>query len=516
MFKELENLKIKNKVYLRNNTFVFKNNSKEPLSNYSFFLLAEAIDKIFLKNNYRKIMISHEGINFNKKIYDVIGYYLNEKKYLILNYESLLSTNLILDEKFYKSGYYDVLIKFIQKSKNVLEMKIYSDNFELVNSNEILNYYNSLNIEYLPYKDFISTNINCLSYIENMSSKKDMLKPFANIKQRYKSKSFIACKDYFSSKLISDLLKNYNTDFKIPKKNKNYRWINFSTSFFYRWSLIKQNYKNIFYFDDLSNIKIALWLNKKFTQMKFQDIVLIYLDFFFEELKRAKVDISEKFIVIPQNATYQVIDLVNQYKVKWFYYDEDKNNNKFNDPNCLFVFINNKVIANPRYSIQFNNYYFFICLIWMLNTYTNRNNLLNFKCKRINEVFGKLKIKSKKYKFNKNLINPLIESAKEMINVIHNRNDNSKTLLKNINIFNKWNDDKLILFKLITNKHHQLVFIYDDITSKLIVEFQLCYEYEFKSYNVFLDKLKLGYFVLKLLSKAKKIHLKQIKNNSKK
>ncbi|UUM19174.1 hypothetical protein [Mycoplasma sp. 1018B] len=80
----------------------------------------------------------------------------------------------------------------------------------------------------------------------------------------------------------------------------------------------------------------------------------------------------------------RIIKLLNHYHVNYYY---DKHSN-INFSNLLFSYDNKKVNSFPA-TVKYDNiFYFYLCLIWMLNIYKNRNNLLLFKYKQVINLYG--------------------------------------------------------------------------------------------------------------------------------
>ncbi|UUD34929.1 hypothetical protein NPA07_03905 [Mycoplasmopsis caviae] len=491
-----------------NNGFLLKSYAGNKIELSTILRLMQAFNNSIL-NKHCNILLSYEGSSFDSDNFKYIASYFIQKGHIVFNYHNCLSTNLILDEFAYKKGKYDFLIKFNNIINNhYLEVKILDNNFELLNTQvqeNIYNYYQNNSWENQEIKLNSPILINEFELIDELTSNEQMLKAFTNVKQRYKTLSYFAYDNDFSKRVGSELLNNYQCKFISNNKNislSRLKWLSFFAT---RSLYYKQKIQNIFHFDNNSNLSVCLRLSEKFKWLNSHELVLIYLDFFLEEIKRNGIDITNSFVIVPQNTTFQILELLKQYKVKYYYYDPNGNSKLLKSENCLFAYIENKYIANPRFSNQFNNYYFFICLIWMLNSYTNRNNLLSFKHNQLSERVGKVKIFKKSYKFQFDKIDNLLKYFSL----------NYKRWFVTYNAYKVWNDNKYMLFKLINNRKHQAIFYWDDIRERLVVEYQMCSHFEDISNSIWIDKIKLQillYFLIKQSNSSK--FTKSIKNKN--
>ncbi|RMX35831.1 MAG5620 family putative phospho-sugar mutase [Mycoplasmopsis fermentans] len=482
---------------IRNDTFLFKTNNKEKIELSSILRLLQAINKTILKSN-SNILLSFEGQEFYNENIQYFSSYFIKNNHNVFKYHNNFSISLILDEYAYKKASYDFLIKFKNiKNDNYITIQIFDKNFEILTSENLQKIYDYYQLNKWQNKEIVIKDpklVNEFELIDELASKEQILKAFVNVKQRYKTLSYFASDNKFSQSIGTELLNNYQNKYITNNKNislLNLKWLTFfAASSWYRENKIQ----NIFHFDINSNLNVCLRLNDKFKWLNSHELVLIYLDFFLEEIKRNGIDISNSYVVVPQNTTYQILELLKQYKVKYYFYDLKNINKQLKNESCLFAYIDNKFIANPRYSTEFNNYYFFICLIWMLNSYTNRNNLLSFKYNQLAERVGKIKISKKSYKY----------SFDKLENLIKYFSLNYKRWFTAFNAYRVWNDHKYMLFKLINNKKHQMIFYWDDVKGKLVIEYQMCCNFENISNTVWRDKLKLQILLFVLIKKAQK------------
>ncbi|MGV2393354.1 UNVERIFIED_CONTAM: hypothetical protein O8I53_10585 [Campylobacter lari] len=198
--------------------------------------------------------------------------------------------------------------------------------------------------------------------IDYQASQKGILKDFAFVKSRYKSKSLMFLNNEYQTKMLGQLFENYDSDVNVLKSNHDYAKIRFYKLFsqtFYQ----NKKYQSIFKIDEFANLDTYLYVNKKYRLFNEHQLILLYLDFLINELKRSGVNTKELFVIVPHNATYQVIELLKFYDIKYYYYNQKNINNHINNDKCLLYYANGYFNTNPKYSKVFNNYYFLTSLI---------------------------------------------------------------------------------------------------------------------------------------------------------
>lgn len=338
---------------IRNDTFLFKTNNKEKIELSSILRLLQAINKTILKSN-SNILLSFEGQEFYNENIQYFSSYFIKNNHNVFKYHNNFSISLILDEYAYKKASYDFLIKFKNiKNDNYITIQIFDKNFEILTSENLQKIYDYYQLNKWQNKEIVIKDpklVNEFELIDELASKEQILKAFVNVKQRYKTLSYFASDNKFSQSIGTELLNNYQNKYITNNKNislLNLKWLTFfAASSWYRENKIQ----NIFHFDINSNLNVCLRLNDKFKWLNSHELVLIYLDFFLEEIKRNGIDISNSYVVVPQNTTYQILELLKQYKVKYYFYDLKNINKQLKNESCLFAYIDNKFIANPRYS----------------------------------------------------------------------------------------------------------------------------------------------------------------------
>lgn len=474
-------LKVKNNLYLCDNCLFFKPAINEQVSDFSFQILADLIAKHQLKNDLNnKILISYEGDENTYKTVNLLNFLLTKKGYTIYNFDAKFGVNISLDEIALKMHNLDLIIKIItcKNDPNSKVIYLYDSSLNYVpthmlfnifkeyretnpNDYKPLNYDDNFKVEMLKTKDLIDLQ----------ASKEEILKAFANVKPRYKSKNIIISNNEYANFLISKLLRNYDSDFLLKKDSNLTKFWLWWFKKFHRQTYEHSHNQGIFHVDNLSNFSYNLFLNRKIVNLNINEIVMIYLDFLIEEIKRSKTkDINDLFVVISPNSSYKITEILRQYNVKYYYYDNRQIDRLLNDKNCLFAVSFDKINANPRYSKIPNNYFFFICLTWMLNSYTNRNNLLSFKYNKLIENFGEIVYKQKRYKFKNKNIPPLIKN-------ITKKHKTFKHIFEELKVFDFSSLEKYVILKLTSYKRHAVILSYCPLREELIVDFQMCSQY---------------------------------------
>ncbi|MBZ4195437.1 hypothetical protein LAD73_01720 [Mycoplasma sp. 1331] len=493
----------KEELFLCSDSLLIKSDRKNPISDFSISFLFELIYKTIIKDD-ASFLISYQG---DEKHYNIVESLwnidvLNRKN--LFKYDSHCSTDISLDILAAKKYNIDYVVKLkIGRKCDFIYFYVYDlKNNYYISEQEYREVYKSFFIN--PTKAKINNDIHAdetkIISLDNLvtlqASNSEILKAFSNVKQRYRSKNMILTNDLYSLTLVENLFKNYDSSFKIKSNTIKNKINNFFYKLFHSNVSNLRPYQSIINIDSFTNLDISLNLNYKLKKVTLNTAVLIYLDFLIDEIKRSKfIDVSNLFVVIPQNATFQIIELLDQYNIKYVYYDPTAIYKYLWDENCLFAYTLDSVNANPRYSKINNNFYFLICLVWMLNSYTNRNNLLSFKYNLLCENFGKVKSIIKEYKFDSGNVHK--------IKSIIEQNAKNKIFDK-YEIFDIFISEKFVIAKfLMSDKKHQTIMWYDYKNSKICIEYQICFELNKNMRAWKFDYIRSKFFIKKLLKKAK-------------
>ncbi|QBF34913.1 hypothetical protein EG856_03285 [Mycoplasmopsis phocirhinis] len=499
----------KDSLLIVNNSLIFQHKSeKNPLSKQSLVLLSSAIDTVLKPQS--NILISLEGVSQNQYI-KKIACFLQYQNHKIYEYDKHVSIPLMVDEFVLKNEAIDYLIKIsISIQNQLIKIQIKDKNFDNLNSqtiNEIKNIYQKKPFFNFDYNSRQFEQIEYKKYLDLLTSKEQILKPFLHIKQRYLSTHLLSYTMKTNADILEKLLINNESrkTFKTLRKPHSFKFLKFLALFTKR-RLLKQNIKNIFHIEANSQLKVGLLLNNKYRFLSSNFLALIYLDFYLEEYKRSKFDISQFKILIPYTANYAVKDLLNQYHIQWEYFDENTYKKYKNDRNFVFAYTENYFMPNPQYSLEFNNYYFFACLEWMLNSYVNRNNLLNYKYNKLIETFGIVKTKHEEYKLQPKNIKYI---ASFIRNLYSGKKDKEWALME---VIEKWDNGKYYLFRVETIKKHEILIYYDYYKNKICVDLKMCMVYQYRSNYSFLDHFKLQFKIWKITNMLRKYVKKQKKS----
>ncbi|WP_029608932.1 MAG5620 family putative phospho-sugar mutase [Mycoplasma simbae] len=498
---------VKDKLILCNHAFVFTNKSdKDPVSLYSFLLLAQAISENIKAKS--KILVSMEGFGQGQYI-SKIARYLQYRNHLVYTYDKHTSVPLMVDEFCVKNYNLDYVIKIVVDTRNkCVKLLILNSKLEYLSLEQYANIeqiYSSNSVFNIDFEtmDLIKLDLNRL--VNTLTSKEHMLKPFVNIKQRYKSMSLLSHANNFALQIMTKLVTNYNSDFKFRKRKVSLYNLEFLLNIFTK-NYRNKEINNVFHFDELNTFSVHFLLKNKYKLMDIHSLALVYLDFYLEEYKRAQIDVSKFKVLIPFDAPNNIKELLLQYHVYYEYFDENTRFSVLNDKSYVFAYSKNGFIANPKYSKQINDYYFMICLVWMLNSYANRNNLFTFKYNKLIENFGSTKTTTTSCK----LTNLTIDSITEFIDQF-----NLNNLAKSgyfIEKINKWDTTLLFLFRIQTDKKHELIFYFDPSANELKITTHLRITYKYKSVYSFTDKFKITLLINKIIKDLKRfIKQKKIK-----
>ncbi|TKA59273.1 hypothetical protein MBOVa_1480 [Mycoplasmopsis bovis 8790] len=496
---------LSNKYYLSvsDNLLFLKSNSKEHIDEQLCSLVFEHICSVLDNGGNQKILLSYQG---DQKHYKTIEYIKNFpiKNFQVYVYDSRIGTDISTDEIAVKQNEIDYIVKFIfsEKSK-LISISIYDGKTKFYVKRNILeticeSFNANHKIEIYENKlDYEAELLSIDKLISIQASKEEILKAFFHVRARYKSRSLVIVNNDYLYSLFVQLFSNYDTSFKV-KKSKIASQSNKQIFDLFKNFLPKlKKYQSILKIDNYSNLTADFLIDYRLKNLSKDQIVLLYLDFLVEELKRSnQVDIKKLFVIIPPNASRQVIDLIKQYKMRYYFYDSNNIESSLSDENCLFAYSFSKINANPRYSKIHNNHYFVICLVWMLNIYRNRNNLLSFKYNSLRENLGGTKIiyKSQKFEFNK---------IKNLVSLIENHYLESKIFNK-IEVFNSWFDNNYAVLKLYSDQDKNSLILYFDIEkSRMIFEYHMCNESAKQSVPWKMQYLKTFWWVKKILKLSK-------------
>ncbi|MCT4469447.1 MAG5620 family putative phospho-sugar mutase [Mycoplasma sp. HS2188] len=498
----------KDLLMLVNNSLIFKQKTeKKPISKSSLILLAKGINSVIEANS--NILISIEGVTQNQYI-SKIACFLQQQGHKIYEFDKHISIPLMVDEFVVKNEPIDYLIKISISVKNkFVKVQIKDKNFENLNEKdieEITQIYDQNPVFNIDYELQPFEQIEYKKYCDLLTSKEQILKPFLNIKQRYLSTHLLSYTVKSNSKILEKLLINNGSEdtFKTTRKAHSFKFLKFLT-WFNKRRLLKRNINNIFHIDELSELNVGLLINNKYRFLNSNFLALLYLDFYLEEYKRGKVDVSQFKILIPYTANYAVKDLLSQYHIEWEYFDENTYRMYKDDKNFVFAYTENNFIPNPKYSLEFNNYYFFACLQWMLNSYVNRNNLLSFRYNKLIENFGVVKTKHEEYKLQPKNIKYISSFIRNLYN---GKKDKQWAQME---VIEKWDNGKYYLFRVETIKKHEILIYYDFYKSKICVDLKMCMIYEYRSNYSFLDHSNIQFKIWKITNNLRNYVKKQKK-----
>ncbi|MEA4115615.1 hypothetical protein VBM87_02365 [Mycoplasma sp. 744] len=468
-------INIKKKINIRyvNNSFLINS-----LDEYSLFNTLDKLSKLLINyfHDNKEIMIS---INlFNKKniqnyvnnfviflskyfqIYQLKNVFLIANELIYFTKEKNKYNNLI--HIYYDSDNSLLIVEFDCQSNFKLE-NIYND---LISDTKINNNFNNnlpsniINLDFQTIvNDFLSSEI-----INNN---------FKNLKERYKAEIKLIVKNSKYKEIINNLTNNYNA--KINSFIHNRHFVNDA----------------IFIFEKNLNLSLSIRTNKKFLKLDKNTIILLYLNFLLEELKRNKFNLNNYSVCISNDADMRIIKLLNHYHVNYYY---DKHSN-INFSNLLFSYDNKKVNSFPA-TVKYDNiFYFYLCLIWMLNIYKNRNNLLLFKYKQVINLYGIYKTIVKKINL-KNIDINIFKS--KLINKLENYKKSID--FKSYILINKLENYKFYLANIQTNENDNILLFYDYITNKINIKFNLCKEKKYQIFNWKLNYLKYKKIIKKIIN----------------
>ncbi|TQC54079.1 hypothetical protein E1I18_00540 [Mycoplasmopsis mucosicanis] len=491
---------LKAKLYKYNINLVFKPSSKkESINQQSLMLLASMINMHIKPNS--KILISLEGYTEGQYI-SKISRLLRQQNHQIFEYDIAQSVALTLDEYVMKQNNIDYLIKISIVGKlNNVQINLYDANLHHFSSEIIEKIHTNYELNPLLDQSIAHQNneyINLKSYQDELCSNNKILKAFVNIKQRYKSLFYLAHNNFNALEIAKTLLDNLKNDYRFNNKKSTLFWLKFKATFLRRLFLRKEIF-NLFYFDQNSQMHVGLNIKNKFKFFSNHELALLYLDFYFEEYLRAKFDISKFKVLLPYDSTLLLKNMLKQYNVHYEYFDENTQNSVLNDKSYIFAYDKNKFNGNPKFSSLLNNYYFFACLIWMLNSYTNRNNLLAYKYKKVQESFGKIKTNRFQFSVSVDQSDKLIQFTNQLNRILKSRR------IKEIEIINKWNDNNFYLANIYTHKNTQFSVFYDFINQKLNISLNFYIVYEHKSVYSLSEHIKNLFLTLKIAKNFKKM-----------
>lgn len=486
------------------NNHIYFSYSKKSLSllKRSILPLINAILSVVNINNNEKIWISYESGDLSEIIINSCNIF-NSKGYQTFIFDNFEQSNVSLDEYLYLEKGFNWHLRFTKYNK---DKKIKIDFFNIMkqarmsqpqaNSEQIVQKYLSQDGFDIEVDESILNFIPYHQTIKYVSSNKWILKAFAKIHHRYKGRVFIGTENKTSLELCASIMRQSNTDVEFVKKSINLKRFKIN-SWFYKPKLLAHKNKTmaLIHFDKYHDINLAIRQHNSYLWLSKDELALVYFDFIFEEMKRAKLNMADLFVVVPVNASKQLFELLTQYNISYRYYQNEYVLEYIDDKKCIFIYDGKQFNADPRFSRRFNNYYFLACIIWMLNSYQNRNNLLPFKNRRLKEIFGSYKHYTIEEKVN-------FDDIKKLENFIKNYSTNGliKKLEINKAIFhNIKQNDKLFLFTLTLVNNHQLNFMFDEQKNKLVIENCICVEYDYKSYSFIIEKFKIKKLIKTIL-----------------
>ncbi|WP_129622864.1 MAG5620 family putative phospho-sugar mutase [Mycoplasmopsis columbinasalis] len=491
------------KIQIVNDFLVLEKPLNGKKLNYSLNLLAQAIQKTLNINSKFKLFISYQGMFLPKKIFqNVLDYFSFFCE--TTTYNSLLSIPLELDYYAQTKLGYDFLIKAIyhhKLKKLVIKLVNFNEEIPVEKLTEIVNIYQTLN-EYSALSNRAKSNsLNIAQLLHTLSDlKTGLTKDFVSLKERYKTQFFINSRSIVARNLATELFTNYKNNYQLGATF----FPTYISTWFWRWRLKTKKNKNLTAVYDLDfNDNLEAWfvLNQKLKKLNNLDLALFFLYFFLEEFKFKKTSLDDHFVVISHESSYKIVELLKLYKVKYYFYNNQTINEYLQDPNCLFVFTNKTFIITPTESLPFQNYYFLLYLTIMHNSYKNRNNLLTFKYRQVLELFGLTKSLRVHKKFKQEKLYFLLRAVRTIFNSF-----NSGTLFNNLIVHNKQEKDRIILFQFTSEKHHTMTWSYDLVAEKIQINYDVCFQYNFKSNGSHLNFLKMWWLSRKIFKQTKKLY----------
>ncbi|BAP01145.1 hypothetical protein MCAL160_0679 [Mycoplasmopsis californica HAZ160_1] len=488
---------LKDKIARIANSFVFYDiTEKNPVSTNSFLLLAQAINQnIYSKSN---ILISLQGFSQSQYI-SKFAKFLQYSGHTIYEFDTPTSTPFMVDEYAMKLHKLDYLFKITVDSTNSLvRVHLYNKDLKPLNSESLNNIY-QIYIQNKPFNFKFSAQplvrLDFERYVNILAGKEEILKPFVDIKPRYKTMSLLTHRNQQALKIMRKILTNYANEYRIKNRKISVKRLKIRLKLFKK-TYSKLGITNVIHFDEINHMNSFFFVNNRYRFLDYHTLALVYLDFYLQEYKRAKFEVQKFKVLIPFDAPYRIKELLKQYSVQYSYFDENTYKDLLLDKSYVFAYNSQGFIANPKYSTEINNYYFFACLIWMLNSYANRNNLLNFKLEQIEQQFGRIKTitRTKKIKMYNNI------ALIRFCNYLAKQGNNKQFQHK---IIGCWEGNRFYLFSASNEKKHQIIFYYDFEKLELKAEIRFCMSYKYKNHFSVFDWVKALKYIQKTFSNFK-------------
>ncbi|WP_322958462.1 hypothetical protein RRG49_00415 [Mycoplasmopsis felis] len=293
---------------------------------------------------------------------------INNKYYLkIYNKDGLLSKEKI-NELINKSHNFDKEIK-LSENKDSIQLNI----------DKFLNYYINKNNNHITKSEFKQDVLNIKITIEDPKSEYILL----NLLRKF-----------------GYLVKRNIQKFKWETKIKKYLWI------YFKWLNYNLNkYDLLIYIDKFNQLSIYLKIKNKFILIKDEELTYLYINYYYLTWKQNKV-LERNKIFIPHYTSSSILNLLNNFNIPYDFL----NNLKTNE---VLLANQNKFFSSEidKY-LSFNNVQFVLNFCFILSSYKNNNNLLDYKFLKMKKYINKYIVKNYSTKFEYKKNNELIHLFK--------------------------------------------------------------------------------------------------------
>lgn len=274
------------------------------------------------------------------------------------------------------------------------------------------------------------------------------------------------------------------------KKEKN------KTSFV--WNPLKVLNRRVISFKNSSNFDFKLNYWNPYSKLSESFLAFLLLNFLYEESRLMNKKFDNYYVVLSNDASPAFINFLEQINLKIEWYQNEKHYELLNNENCFFSYVEGKFNLNPKLNSYFDNYNFLIVFILMLNTYKNRNNLLLYKINQLQTLYGVYKNTQKHIKI-KNLNFETLALKLDELRKLKN------PLIEKINLIGTWNLNKFCIYKIELKHHSQIIIWFDPRKDEILIEFNLCLEYQNLNNLSLLKKLRIIILFYKLRKKIKNL-----------
>ncbi|WP_416373862.1 MAG5620 family putative phospho-sugar mutase [Mycoplasmopsis felis] len=192
------------------------------------------------------------------------------------------------------------------------------------------------------------------------------------------------------------MFKNLNEKQKIKK----YLWI------YFKWLNYNLNkYDLLIYIDKFNQLSIYLKIKNKFILIKDEELTYLYINYYYLTWKQNQV-LERNKIFIPHYTSSSILNLLNNFNIPYDFL----NNLKTNE---VLLANQNKFFSSEidKY-LSFNNIQFVLNFCFILSSYKNNNNLLDYKFLKMKKYMNKYIVKNYSTKFEYKKNNELIHLFK--------------------------------------------------------------------------------------------------------